>query len=112
MKKLTLLLASVGATVLLAGATLAAWAVTDKADPFGAKVTPGTIVDDNTDYVTISWGETTNLDNVEGIKVAQNCKVGELELLTDGATYTGVLYILPNILVTSKLSKGLYLSEL
>lgn len=56
MKKLSLLLASIGAGVLLVGGTIAGALVADNADPFGVKVTPGTIGTDQTDVVTLEWG--------------------------------------------------------
>ena len=94
MKKLNLLLASIGAAALLGGATFAAWAVTDNADPIGVKVTPGTIEDDDTKYVTMSWGEETkNLQNISGITLGENRKVGVVELLTNGYNYNGVLTV-------------------
>ena len=111
MKKLNLLLMSVGAAALLAGATFAAWAVTDKADPIGVKVTPGTIEDDDTKYVTMKWGEATSLENVQQIKVAENRKVGIIELLTDGHEYTGNLTVSITSETTGKQEGEAYLKD-
>ena len=60
-KKSVLILSSILATVTLVGATFAAYAVTDVADPLGIFVTPGELEEDTTvDYVTIRWGESTS----------------------------------------------------
>jgi hypothetical protein len=45
-RKSIFVIGSVLAAGLLVGSTFAAWAVTDKADPFNVGITPGTISDD------------------------------------------------------------------
>ena len=68
-RKSIILLSSILAGSLLVGGAFAAYAVTDNADPFGINVTPGNIDEDTTKYVTLSWGESTNLEGVGLLKV-------------------------------------------
>lgn len=83
MKKIGLLLASFGAAAALIGGTFAVtYLVTDKADPFGVKVSPGEISTDEKTAVTLDWdtqkiyrdGETptavTAIDNISNGEVA------------------------------------------
>lgn len=65
--KKILTLASLAMGVAIVGATFAAWAVTDNADPFGIKVSPGKVGPDQTQFVTLSYGSSTfaNVDNLE-----------------------------------------------
>lgn len=86
-RKAIILLSSILAGSLLVGGAFAAWAVTDNADPFGVNVTPGTLNHDNLDYVTMSWGDSTHLSNVENIKPGEFRKVGVVSLKTDEITY-------------------------
>lgn len=104
-------MASIGAAVLLVGGTFAAWAVTDNANPIGVKVTPGTLTDDDTKYVTLDWGENTSISNVTEIKVAENRKVGVIELLTDGHAYTGDLKVSIKSETTDKAEGVAYLKD-
>lgn len=69
-KKLLSILIPVVAGVGLVGATFAAWAVTDNANPLGIKISPTTISGDTTDYSTmvLSWGDTTNFVKVENLQ--------------------------------------------
>ena len=82
-------MSSILAGSLLVGGAFAAYAVTDNADPFGINVTPGNIDEDTTKYVTLNWGETTNLEGVGLLKVDENRKVGVVSLASTKA-YTGV----------------------
>lgn len=88
-KLLTLLSIFAGAAVV--GTTFAAWAVTDNADPFGIKVTPGSSIVDDTKFVTLSYGDQFMAENVTGLsaeKAKVAAKVG-LKASTAGDTYTG-----------------------
>lgn len=88
-KLLTLLSIFAGAAVV--GTTFAAWAVTDNADPFGIKVTPGSSSEDNTKMVTLSYGDQFMAENLTGLtaeKAKVAAKVG-LKATTAGDTYTG-----------------------
>ena len=81
MKKKFLLLASVVAAVGLVGATFAKYLVTDNADPFGVKVTPGTITTDTDQPVTLSWG-------AKGFHLGteESTAVAAIENIENGAT--------------------------
>lgn len=65
--KKILSLVSLAMGVAIVGGTFAAWAVTDNADPFGIKVSPGSVGPDTTQFVTLSYGSSTfaNVDNLE-----------------------------------------------
>lgn len=76
-KIVTLLSIFAGAAVV--GTTFAAWAVSDQADPFGIKVSPGSIVPSDTTFVTLKYDGDPVYANVE------NIKSGEVRL---GATCT------------------------
>lgn len=76
-KIVTLLSIFAGAAVV--GTTFAAWAVSDQADPFGIKVSPGSIVPSDTTFVTLKYNGDPVYANVE------NIKSGEVRL---GATCT------------------------
>ncbi|MCR4879445.1 MAG: starch-binding protein [Bacilli bacterium] len=87
-RKSIILLSSILAGSLLVGGAFAAYAVTDNADPFGVNVTPGNVDEDDTTYVTLEWGQATNLEGVGLIKVAENRKVGVVSLVSS-QNYTG-----------------------
>ena len=89
--KKILALASIFAGAALIGSTFAAWAVTDNADPFGVKVSPGTIASDTINYVTLSYGERT-YSNVEGLAIGTNRLAATVGLIADTSnsqSYTG-----------------------
>ena len=80
-KQSVIVLSSIIASVLLVGATFAAYAVTDNADPFGINVTPGTVEEDTTTkYVTLKWGESTSLNTIENAKAGGIYKLGVISL--------------------------------
>lgn len=83
-RKAIVLLSSVLAGALLVGGAFAGYAVTDNADPFGINVTPGNLDVDDTDYITLKWGQGTNLENISLLKVGENRKVGTLNLVAEG----------------------------
>ena len=87
-RKSIILLSSILAGSLLVGGAFAAYAVTDNADPFGINVTPGNIDEDTTKYVTLEWGESTNLEGVGLLKVDEYRRVGVVSLASSKA-YTG-----------------------
>ena len=89
-KKL-LSLVSLFAGAAIVGATFAAWAVTDNADPFGIKISPGSIAEDTTGSVTLSYGQRTYA-NVEGLETGKDRLAATVNLIADtstGASYTG-----------------------
>lgn len=88
-KLLTLLSIFAGAAVV--GTTFAAWAVTDNADPFGIKVTPGSSVVDDTKFVTLSYGSQFMAENVTGLSAEKAKVAAKVGLLADtaGDSYTG-----------------------
>ena len=80
-KRSIIILSSFIASALLVGATFAAYAVTDNANPFGVNVTPGTVEEDtSTKYVTLKWGESTSLATIENAKAGTIYKVGVVSL--------------------------------
>lgn len=96
-KKKILLLASVGAAFAIIGGTVAAYVITDNANPIGSKISPTEIHDDETGNITLTWG-TNSIANVENLKVGQTAKVGNVSLVATGddgngaiTSYTGVL---------------------
>ena len=68
MKKLALILGALGATSLLAGGAVAAYIITDNANKSGIHITPGTLEDDKTGTVTLSWGDMTSFTNITGLR--------------------------------------------
>jgi len=86
-----LILASILAGTALVGGTFAAWAVTDQADPFGLKISPGSISEDTVNFVTLSYGDRTYA-NVENLAVGQNRLAATIGLKADTSnseSYTG-----------------------
>ena len=78
MKKLSLLLASIGAGLLLVGGTVAAYIVT-AADTLGVRVSPGSIDTDKTGRVTLSWATNTT-HPVGNLVPGQETEVGQVKL--------------------------------
>lgn len=96
-KKKILLLASVGAAFAIVGGTVAAYVITDNANPIGSKISPSEIHDDKTGSITLEWGANA-IANVENLQVGQTAKVGKVSLKATGndgtndiTSYTGVL---------------------
>lgn len=90
MKKLLGLL-SVVAGAAIVGTTFAAWAVTDKADPFSVKVTPGGSTIDQTTAVTLKYGSTFTVGNITSLsadKARLAAEVG-LAIESSGEAYEG-----------------------
>ena len=93
-RKTIVLLSSIMAGALLVGGSFATFfAVTDEADPDGRNVTPGTLHDDTTTYVTLTWG-TKTLNDIENLKVGENRKLGVVGLKStlDGG-YNGLFTV-------------------
>ena len=90
--KKILALATIFAGAALVGTTFATWAVTDNADPFGIKLSPGTIQEETgINYVTLSYGE-RSYANISGISSGKTYLAAAVQLLADtsnSATYTG-----------------------
>ena len=80
--KKILTLASLAMGVAIVGATFAAWAVTDNADPFGIKVSPGKVGPDKTQFVTLSYGGST-FANVDNLKAGEPRLAGSVVLKAD-----------------------------
>lgn len=80
MKKKLFLLASVALGTALVGGTFASWAVTDNADPFSIKVSTGDVTTDDTNYVTLKWGESQSIGNVSNLGLNSIRKAGVLDL--------------------------------
>lgn len=80
-KKLLVLLSSVVAGVGLVGATFAAWAITDNADPLGIKISPSAVSESTDGYSTmvLSWGDKTQFTNIAGLALDET-KVVSLEV--------------------------------
>ncbi|MCR4879447.1 MAG: starch-binding protein [Bacilli bacterium] len=94
MKKKTILItSSILACSLLAGATFAAYAITDSADPFGVNITPGNVDEDDTTYVTLRWGESTSTSNdISEASAGSSYKLGVYSLVAT-QNYSGVLSV-------------------
>lgn len=90
--KKILALATIFAGAALVGTTFATWAVTDNADPFGIKLSPGTIQGETgINYVTLSYGE-RSYANISGISSGKTYLAAAVQLLADtsnSAAYTG-----------------------
>ena len=84
-------LISLAAGVGIVGTTFAAWAVTDNADPFSIKVTPGGSGTDDTKTVTLAYGSTFHANNISGLTAEAPKMAAEVGLLatTAGDNYTG-----------------------
>lgn len=80
--KKILTLVSLAMGVAIVGGTFAAWAVTDNADPFGIKVSPGQVGPDKTQYVTLSYGGST-FANVDNLKAGEPRLAGSILLKAD-----------------------------
>ncbi len=69
-KKLFLL--TILSSFMLVGGTVAAYIVTDNADPFGIKITPGELTEVGTGSITLEWGSTMNISNVSNLGVGES----------------------------------------
>ena len=100
MKKLALVLGAIAASALLAGGAVAAFVVTDNAEKSGIHITPGTLEEDKTGTVTLSWGDMTQFTNITGLRagtpitrsvVIKALQVDEEEHEVADAVYGGLL---------------------
>ena len=94
-KSLLFLLVSAAAGAALIGGTFAAWAVTDNADPFSVKITPGTLDVGDTKSVTLEWGS-KELINIEQLGMGEEkgpYKVGLKATTSDASAFTGSLEV-------------------
>lgn len=94
--KKILTLVSLAMGVAIVGGTFAAWAVTDNADPFGIKVSPGQVGPDKTQYVTLSYG-TSTFANVDNLKAGEPRLAGSILLKADTSDGTVFPYALFDI---------------
>lgn len=92
-KILTLVSAAMGLAIV--GSTFAAWAVTDNADPFGIKVSPGQVGPDTTQFVTLSYGSDSTFANVNNLEAGVPRIAGSITLkadTNDGETFPYALF--------------------
>ena len=87
-RKLIILLSSILAGSLLVGGAFAAYAVTDNADPFGFVATPGTYEEEGINYVTLEFGSTSALANIENVEAGKDYRAGIVSLKST-MNYTG-----------------------
>lgn len=87
-RKSIILLSSILAGSLLVGGAFAAYAVTDNADPFGFVATPGTYEEEGINYVTLEFGSTSALSNIENVEAGHDYKAGIVSLKSS-MNYTG-----------------------
>lgn len=96
-RKTIVLLSSILAGSLIVGGAFASYySVVDNANPIGANVTPGSVSEDGTKYVTLSWGASTKFENAGDFKVGENRKLGIFNIVSDSTElggYTGVVSI-------------------
>lgn len=78
MKKLSLLLASIGAGLLLVGGTVAAYIVTAASDK-GVRVTPGTLQTDEVGHIALSWGG-LSIHDVGDLTAGEEAEIGTFTL--------------------------------
>lgn len=104
MKGKLLGLLSVVAGAAIVGTTFAAWAVTDNADPFSIKVTPGGSIIDETVAVTLKYGDTFSATNITGLSAEAPRMAAEVGLVaeTSGAAYEGKFSLELEDLTTGK----------
>ena len=70
MKKLALILGTVGAALLLTGGVVAAYVIVDNANNQGIHITPGDTVVDRLGKVTLSWGDMTEFTDITHLTAA------------------------------------------
>ena len=93
--KKVFLISSILAAIGLVGGTFAAWAVTDNADPFSVKITPGTLDIGGDKSVTLDWG-TKGLVDIEQITIGEEkgpYEVGLIATTSDASGFTGSLTV-------------------
>ena len=96
--KKVFLISSILAAIGLVGGTFAAWAVTDNADPFSVKITPGTIDIEGDKSVTLDWG-TKGLVDIENLQVNEEkgpYEVGLKATTSDASSFKGNLSVTLN----------------
>lgn len=90
-KKLGFIIAPIIAGIALVGATLAAWAVTDNADPIGIKITPkeNEVGDDST--MVLEWGDTSLFTDLSGFEIgADKAKASKIQVKSTVITETDI----------------------
>ena len=91
MKKIVLTISSILASVSLIGATVAAFAVTDNADPLSVYISQKELEEDDTTYCVLSWGSKTSMLTSLGNVLPNSInKLGVISLKSS-LNYTGVL---------------------
>lgn len=93
--KKVFLVSSILAGIGLVGGTFAAWAVTDNANPFSVKITPGTLDIGDDKSVTLDWG-TKGLVDIENLEMGVRkgpYEVGLIATTSDASAFTGNLSI-------------------
>lgn len=89
------LLGSVLAGATLVGGTFAAWAVTDNADPFSVRITPGTLDVGGDRSVTLEWGSKGLID-IQELGMGEEkgpYEVGLKATTSDASAFTGSLSV-------------------
>ena len=87
-KKL-LSLISILASAAVVGTTFAIYAVSDEADPFGVKITPGSISTDDTPFVTLRYGDTPQKANISELENGKPRLAAIVDLIADTSDGTG-----------------------
>ena len=93
-KKVFFISALLGALGLVGG-TFAAWAVTDNANPFDVRITPGTLDIGTDKAVTLDWG-TKGLVDIENLQMGEKkgpYEVGLVATTSDDSAFTGNLSV-------------------
>ena len=70
MKKVALILGTVGAAFLLTGGVVAAYVIADNANNSGIHITPGDTIVDRMGKVTLSWGDMTEFTDITHLTAA------------------------------------------
>ena len=90
-RKIAFITVPILAGCALIGATLAAWAVTDNANPLGIKITPKE--NEHGDYSTmvLEWGETNTFTDLSGFQLGEaNAKASKIQVKSTVTTTTGI----------------------
>ena len=86
--KKILTLVSLACGVGVVGATFAAWAVSDQADPFGIKVSPGSLTPSDTTFVTLKYDGAPVSADVSNLAAGKPRLAAKCTLLAETSTTT------------------------
>ena len=110
--KKVFLISSLLAALGLVGGTFAAWAVTDNANPFSVKITPGTLDIGGDKSVTLDWG-TKGLVDIENLEVNKEkgpYEVGLKATTSDTSSFKGNLSVTLSTTATGEVKLINYLT--